>query len=127
MRCSRLSPPRCWIAARPTWLPRSAPWPGRRPTPSPLPGPMRRWPESSGWIIPGSLPYRLPCASCAESSAADRPPSEPGGRGATSRRTTLEAVPTLNDVLREQTDLDAVDVEWLHLLLGDWQLLRSEE
>lgn len=31
----------------------------------------------------------------------------------------------LNDVLREQTDLDATDVEWLHLLLGDWQLLSD--
>jgi len=34
-------------------------------------------------------------------------------------------VPTLNDVLREQTDLDAADAEWLHLLLGDWQLLAD--
>ena len=32
---------------------------------------------------------------------------------------------TLNDVLHEQTDLDASDVEWLHLLLGDWQLLSD--
>jgi len=34
-------------------------------------------------------------------------------------------VSTLNEVLREQTDLDAGDVEWLHLLLGDWQLLSD--
>jgi len=34
-------------------------------------------------------------------------------------------VSNLNDVLREQTDLDAADVEWLHLLLGDWQLLSD--
>jgi len=34
-------------------------------------------------------------------------------------------VPTLNDVLREQTDLNAAEVEWLHLLLGDWQLLSD--
>ena len=34
-------------------------------------------------------------------------------------------MPTLNDVLREQTNLDAADVEWLHLLLGDWQLLSD--
>ena len=32
---------------------------------------------------------------------------------------------TLNDVLREQTDLDVADVEWLHLLLSDWQLLSD--
>jgi len=41
------------------------------------------------------------------------------------RRARLENVPTLNDVLRLQTDLDAGDVEWLHLLLGDWQLLSD--
>jgi two-component system, sensor histidine kinase PdtaS len=41
------------------------------------------------------------------------------------RRTTLDAVPSLNDVLHEQTDLDAADVEWLHLLLSDWQLLSD--
>ena len=34
-------------------------------------------------------------------------------------------MPTLNDMLRDQTDLDAADVEWLHLLLGDWQLLSD--
>jgi two-component system, sensor histidine kinase PdtaS len=34
-------------------------------------------------------------------------------------------VPTLNDVLRQQTHLDAADIEWLHLLLGDWQLLSD--
>jgi two-component system, sensor histidine kinase PdtaS len=34
-------------------------------------------------------------------------------------------VATLNDVLHEQTSLDAADVEWLHLLLGDWQLLSD--
>jgi len=39
--------------------------------------------------------------------------------------TRLGAVATLNDVLREQTDLRAADVEWLHLLLGDWQLLSD--
>jgi two-component system, sensor histidine kinase PdtaS len=41
------------------------------------------------------------------------------------RPATLGSVPTLNDVLRLQTDLDAADVEWLHLLLGDWQLLSD--
>jgi two-component sensor histidine kinase len=34
-------------------------------------------------------------------------------------------VPTVNDVLREQTDLGPADVEWLHLLVGDWQLLSD--
>jgi len=31
----------------------------------------------------------------------------------------------LTDVLREQTDLEPADVEWLHLLVGDWQLLSD--
>ena len=43
----------------------------------------------------------------------------------TTRPATIGAVSTLNDVLREQTDLDAADVEWIHLLLGDWQLLSD--
>ncbi|MGZ4685229.1 histidine kinase N-terminal domain-containing protein, partial [Oryzihumus sp.] len=34
-------------------------------------------------------------------------------------------MPTLTDVLREQTDLTPADVEWLHLLVGDWQLLSD--
>ncbi len=31
----------------------------------------------------------------------------------------------MNDVLAEHTDLPAHDVEWLHLLVGDWQLLSD--
>ena len=31
----------------------------------------------------------------------------------------------MNDVLAEQTDLDTSGVEWLHLLVGDWQLLSD--
>ncbi len=31
----------------------------------------------------------------------------------------------MNDVLAEHTDLRAQDVEWLHLLVGDWQLLSD--
>ena len=34
-------------------------------------------------------------------------------------------MPTLTDVLQEQTDLEPADVEWLHLLVGDWQLLSD--
>ncbi|MGN6636072.1 MAG: histidine kinase N-terminal domain-containing protein, partial [Oryzihumus sp.] len=34
-------------------------------------------------------------------------------------------MPTLTDVLREQTDLTPEDVEGLHLLVGDWQLLSD--
>ncbi len=34
-------------------------------------------------------------------------------------------MPTLSDVLSDQTDLDPVEIEWLHLLVGDWQLLSD--
>ncbi len=41
------------------------------------------------------------------------------------RRTRLAAVPTLRDVLVQRTTLDHDQVEWLHLLVGDWQLLSD--
>jgi PAS domain-containing protein len=34
-------------------------------------------------------------------------------------------VPTLNDLLAANTDLRPADVEWLHLLVGDWQTLSD--
>jgi two-component sensor histidine kinase len=34
-------------------------------------------------------------------------------------------VPTLNDLVRGHTDLEPADEEWLHLLVGDWQLLSD--
>jgi two-component sensor histidine kinase len=34
-------------------------------------------------------------------------------------------VPTLNDLLRGHADLEPADVEWLHLLVGDWQMLSD--
>ena len=34
-------------------------------------------------------------------------------------------MPTLDEIARERTDLSADDVEWLHLLLADWQLLAD--
>jgi two-component system, sensor histidine kinase PdtaS len=34
-------------------------------------------------------------------------------------------MPSLNDFLREQTELADPDVEWLRLLVGDWQLLSD--
>jgi two-component sensor histidine kinase/PAS domain-containing protein len=47
------------------------------------------------------------------------------GEGGARVGTRLGAVPTLSDVLRDQTELDASAVEWLHLLVGDWQLLSD--
>jgi two-component sensor histidine kinase len=34
-------------------------------------------------------------------------------------------VPTLNDLLTTHADLEPADVEWLHLLVGDWQLISD--
>jgi len=34
-------------------------------------------------------------------------------------------VPTLNDLLATYADLEPADVEWLHLLVGDWQMLSD--
>jgi hypothetical protein len=34
-------------------------------------------------------------------------------------------VPTLNDLARSHTNLDDADVEWLHSLVSDWQLLAD--
>ena len=34
-------------------------------------------------------------------------------------------MPTLNDLLTSYADLDPADVEWLHLLVGDWQMLSD--
>jgi two-component sensor histidine kinase len=34
-------------------------------------------------------------------------------------------VPTLSDLVRHQTDLDQRDLEWLHSLVSDWQLLAD--
>jgi two-component sensor histidine kinase len=34
-------------------------------------------------------------------------------------------VPTMSDLIRNHTDLEKADVEWLHLLVGDWQLVSD--
>jgi two-component sensor histidine kinase len=34
-------------------------------------------------------------------------------------------VPTLADLVRDRTDLSVADAEWLHLLVGDWQLISD--
>ncbi|HEX2312831.1 MAG TPA: histidine kinase N-terminal domain-containing protein [Thermomonospora sp.] len=34
-------------------------------------------------------------------------------------------MPTLTDLVRTRTDLDAADLEWLHALVSDWQLLAD--
>jgi two-component sensor histidine kinase/PAS domain-containing protein len=34
-------------------------------------------------------------------------------------------VPTLNEVLQTSTDLEPAEAEWLHLLIGDWQLISD--
>ena len=34
-------------------------------------------------------------------------------------------VPTLDELVRAHTDLDVDDVEWLHLLMADWQVIAD--
>jgi two-component sensor histidine kinase len=34
-------------------------------------------------------------------------------------------VPSLNDLVTAHTDLDRADIEWLHLLLADWQIIAD--
>ncbi|GAA0328308.1 PAS domain-containing sensor histidine kinase [Actinoallomurus spadix] len=34
-------------------------------------------------------------------------------------------MPTLTDLTRQHTDLDAADLEWIHALVSDWQLLAD--
>ncbi len=34
-------------------------------------------------------------------------------------------MPSLNDVVKAHTDLDDEDVEWLHLLIADWQIIAD--
>ena len=38
---------------------------------------------------------------------------------------TLDSVPSLDDVASHQTRLDAADMEWLHQLVADWQILAD--
>src|SRR5215469_11650192 len=35
------------------------------------------------------------------------------------------SVPTLNDLARSHTKLDDADLDWLHSLVSDWQLLAD--
>jgi two-component sensor histidine kinase len=37
----------------------------------------------------------------------------------------LTCVPSLQELVRAHTDLDSEDVEWLHLLLADWQIIAD--
>lgn len=38
---------------------------------------------------------------------------------------TLADVPSMNDLVRQHTGLDDSDLEWLHLLVSEWQLLSD--
>jgi two-component system, sensor histidine kinase PdtaS len=44
---------------------------------------------------------------------------------ATSIRSYADGVPTLSELVRVHTDLGAEDVEWLQLLLADWQVIAD--
>jgi two-component system, sensor histidine kinase PdtaS len=45
--------------------------------------------------------------------------------GPCGRVARLANVPSLNDVVRQHTDLSEADLEWLHALVADWQLLAD--
>src|SRR3954467_5173857 len=34
-------------------------------------------------------------------------------------------MPTMRDLVQRHTDLEQVDLEWLHLLVGDWQMISD--
>src|SRR5690349_18332641 len=34
-------------------------------------------------------------------------------------------MPSMNDLIHTRTDLDEADLDWLHLLIADWQLLAD--
>ena len=105
---------------------------GRRPTPTRWPGPgtpSRRWPS---WRAAASRPSRSRCAACAPSSAAAPPRSLTGQRHARARLTGSRSRRTLAlcaDACRPRAGPDRAcrspDAEWLHLLVGDWQLLSD--
>jgi two-component sensor histidine kinase len=45
--------------------------------------------------------------------------------GAFPHTVRLTAVPSLNEVVRHYTDLDEADLDWLHLLVADWQIIAD--
>ena len=45
--------------------------------------------------------------------------------GAYCGRAYDSVVPTLNNLVRDNTDLGEADIDWLHQLVGDWQLLAD--
>src|SRR5215467_1443809 len=47
------------------------------------------------------------------------------GNSAPSARVMMGNVPTLTDLARNYTSLSTADVEWLHSLVSDWQLLAD--
>jgi two-component system, sensor histidine kinase PdtaS len=51
----------------------------------------------------------------ADRHADVQPPSGDYARG----------VPSLNEVVRHYTDLSAADLDWLHLLIADWQIIAD--
>ncbi len=59
----------------------------------------------------------------AAGSGRERPGSGPGAF--LIGRASVDGVPTLAELLQERSELRAADAEWLHLLVGDWQLLSD--
>ena len=56
--------------------------------------------------------------------ARDAAPARPPGGPAGTRQCDDDWVPTLNDLAR-RAQMAAPDIEWLHALVSDWQLLAD--
>jgi hypothetical protein len=47
------------------------------------------------------------------------------GYGGSTPEPYARSVPSLAELVRSHTDLDAQDVAWLHLLQADWQIIAD--
>ena len=95
---------------------------GRRPTRRRCSGRGRRWRRSRSWSSSGHRRRcRSPCARCGVSSAGDGADR----RGAATARLRSRRCRRSTTWSATHTELGAPDVEWLHLLVGDWQLLSD--
>src|SRR5690606_23462798 len=79
--------------------------PSQAPRPAGVSGPYRRRSRAHPAGVPGAYPAGV-------SALHDR-------------AGTLADVPSMNELVRQHTALDDTDLEWLHLLVSEWQLLSD--
>ncbi len=83
----------------------------------------RRVAARQAWRVP---PVRYGLGATAARCLTRRAARRRGrGHASATRLARLHVVPTLADLVRRHTDLSAEDLDWLHLLVGDWQLLAD--